>query len=489
MWLRQYNCERMWGWMSTEIWRRKKAVILAMLLWMIYGDEANATHVHLVVEEDNALDISDPLPVGAEVSNSGKTITISGGEWDPNLNWYFRGGNTYHTGVGVKGYHLNVEGAKGVYAVYGGVGDGNDNVRVDVAENDVTILEDSSITDVVCGGFAAWKGDAIGNTVTISDSLVQGKIFGGKSGRYGNVSENSVTLKNSQANTVYGGYSEDGDATENRVVIRNSKAVNVYGGRGGIGKKETGNQVLLDHADISGRVNGASENARNWEGCKLILSGSENKAGKVQRFEEIKLTGTLSWKDHGTLMKAGSFDEWDKKLDVSEAAFSSVTTPGVMTLLSSERENDFSDISLKYRGGTARLNGENLSQKIWVGREETRKQNGVKLSYHPVHRVILDDVTHYKNVFYEIENQVQTISPEAIVWRTGGTACVAGPGYDFSEADLNTKDFRFQNPEDVPRDGTMNMLSRAEKLPSSMGSTGISTPYVYSPEAGVKWGL
>lgn len=401
---------------------------LAVLLWMADSGVAGASTLCLDVNDHDNLwwssIVSGSLPENTSISHSGKNLSIVGGDW---TGWYIEGGSVLRGGGDVDGYCLSLCGATGIRYAY--------------------------------GGFPADDSDAMRNTVVMSE--------------------------HSSANTVCGGYARAGNATGNAVIIKDSHAGSVYGGYAGPEKAETGNSITLDHAVIDNQLCGAYGNSSDWSGNVLVLSGIGNSAGEVQRFETIQLSDSLSWKKDVTVLKAGRFDNWDKKLDISEVDFSAVTVPGKMILLSSDTENDFDELYLKDKSRTTLLNREDPVRKFATGEVQTSTKNGVTLTYALMHMVSLDAGSRYKNVLYRIAGGVDKVSFGEIKWSGGGTARTVDSGYDFTDVTIDASNLKFANPEAVAKGKSMTFLAGAANMPSGLGETGISSAYTYEPISGV----
>ncbi|MBQ1913717.1 MAG: hypothetical protein II178_00665, partial [Selenomonadaceae bacterium] len=248
--------------METDCYRGLKgkgriALALTVLLWMEDSGSAEMGMLYLDVENPYYYQsaLNEDLPENTSVSNSGKTLCVAGGSW---AGWHIVGGNALDRKIDVDGYSLSLCGAKNIDYAYGGYPAGYCN-----ATGNTVDMSGDSVADVVCGGYTH-GGNATGNIVNIEDS---------------------------RAGNVYGGYTERGkNATGNIVNIKDSRAENVYGGRTDSGEAETGNRVTLDHVVIFGQLCGAYGNSRDWSGNVLVLSGTGNSAGEVQRFKTIRLS-------------------------------------------------------------------------------------------------------------------------------------------------------------------------------------------------------
>jgi len=137
-------------------------------------------------------------------SASGNEVTVSGGL----AGYVYGGAATYNTGK----MNQNKVTVTGEETVVSGVIGGQDGVE----NNDNTVLiEDGSTVKVdVYGGYSTGAGSAINNKVTVTDSTVNGNVFGGVSFRGAEaVTKNAVTINNSTiGKNVYGGRQYDNES-------------------------------------------------------------------------------------------------------------------------------------------------------------------------------------------------------------------------------------------------------------------------------------
>ena len=151
----------------------------------------------------------------------------------------------------------------------------------DVIHNIVT-LSDSNVTKVVHGGIT-YSGKVEYNEVHLKNSSAS-TIFGG--GYYylqnGDVLNNIVTLEDSKANSVYGGYTPNGNADGNSVTVTGSDSsisFAVYGGWGTTGA--SGNKVTLDKVTVSGNVGGGKTDSGAASGNEVSLSNETTFKGDL----------------------------------------------------------------------------------------------------------------------------------------------------------------------------------------------------------------
>ncbi|WP_158087679.1 hypothetical protein, partial [Anaerovibrio sp. JC8] len=160
-------------------------------------------------------------PTEATISNSGKTLTITGGNWNNDL-WHIKGGLSFNNNV--SGYTLKLSNVQGTFSAEGG----NTSTHNAIASRNTVEGINIKPTKEIRGAFSA-VGQADKNTVVLKNSTVS-NVYGGEGN---SATNNSVTLENTTANNVYGGYtySGTGDVTGNMVTLNNA-TVNgsLYGG-------------------------------------------------------------------------------------------------------------------------------------------------------------------------------------------------------------------------------------------------------------------
>ena len=174
--------------------------------------------------------------------------------------------------------------------------------------NNEVVLKEKSTATLVYGGFIETRGDARNNVVTIEDSTILNECIGGYTvsgkaesnevhltkssasmvigGGYhylqkGDVLKNIVTLENnSEAASVYGGFSTSGNADGNEVTGSDSSiSFAVYGGWGTTGA--SGNKVTLDKVTVSGNVGGGKTDSGAASGNEVSLSNGTTFKGEL----------------------------------------------------------------------------------------------------------------------------------------------------------------------------------------------------------------
>ena len=179
-----------------------------------------------------------------------------------------------------------------VYGGYTATGDVSGNTVSISGGTSVAASDNTSVIVAVYGGRVTTKGDAAKNAVSISDSSVDGNVYGG---RGDNASGNSVSLSSSAiTGSVYGGYAS-GSATGNSVSLSGtSDAMTTVTGDvyGGYGTTTTGNSVsLCGYAAVSGTLyggNSASGATDSNDYNSLYVSGTDNSAGSLACFDSIE---------------------------------------------------------------------------------------------------------------------------------------------------------------------------------------------------------
>ena len=154
------------------------------------------------------------------------------------------------------------------------------------------------------GGYSAAATDVAGYSLVLDHANVS-YAYGGYSVS-GNATGNHVTLTDSEADNVRGGYTgnyqnEGGDANDNEVRLTRSTAGYVAGGvfDNGTNKKATYNKVYLTDSTVNGPVFGGAKANGSGDlvtGNELYLSGANTVKyrdsyfpGKVQNFQTINI--------------------------------------------------------------------------------------------------------------------------------------------------------------------------------------------------------
>ncbi|MDR1310957.1 MAG: hypothetical protein LBK01_03645 [Burkholderiaceae bacterium] len=207
------------------------------------------------------------------VSLQGNTLTLRDGEiaGKPGGNIYVVGGVDWDlAGTGeVSGNAVNVAGGahgrKGLVVLFGGMSrgiglvtgntvtvtdgvingiiSGGQSLHGHVSGNTVTITGGSGSDVIVSGGVSA-KGDAVGNTVTVAGGHIGEEIYGGTSAE-GSADQNIVAVTSGRVNmAVYGGASVSGGANGNTLLFKNTVVgADIIGGWSAT--SATGNAVTL----------------------------------------------------------------------------------------------------------------------------------------------------------------------------------------------------------------------------------------------------
>lgn len=277
------NCTSMWH--SGHFGRKTQtALALAVSLWMANGAVASAAEpvsVHLDANDNDTLVMIDEddnpatPPAGATVTNSGKTLTITGGTWNDAVSFV---GAFRENGpdIDTKGYTLTLSGVTLAQKETGGIAAASSTAEGDVSHNHL-ILDNVTAK----GGMWAFSGgqnpnnsqktgNAEYNTVSIKNSDLWGGVSGGESGKVnGAACHNEISIEDSTVQAfailtesigIVGGIAsnqDSGAATDNTVTLKNA----VIGGSvwGGVQTKTTG-----DPADA------VSGNTLNLSGANTV---------------------------------------------------------------------------------------------------------------------------------------------------------------------------------------------------------------------------
>lgn len=172
------------------------------------------------------------------------------------------------------------------------------------SENSVIIVDQSTVTGDVIGGYAL-NASANSNHVEISDSTVNGNIFGGQS-HSGESNNNCVTIKDNASIqgdylSLYGGYSEDNSANLNTVqIVGNAQLgdVQILGGFSGLGHADNNRVIIKDQSIIQEAVIGGYGKAGAKENVVQIDGGEV-------RFNVFGGSGQQSVSDNSVLINAG----------------------------------------------------------------------------------------------------------------------------------------------------------------------------------------
>lgn len=227
-----------------------------------------------------------------------------------------------------------------------------------VVSASVYIDVDKGNTVTSWGGYGSVE-PGIGTSGVASGNWGVAWLQGGKGESSDTISGYTMSVApGATLNGVYGGWNTGtGNATGNIVIIGKGATIGGEGVSGGTvndgNAKTTGNTVKLRGATINAHVmGGRNGNGDLGTGNTLILSGENTVNGFVQNFETIKLSDALEWNAGQTVLNATS-DNWQNftnensstkmTLDISAATKLQSATPGIMTLLSSGKDNAFTD--------------------------------------------------------------------------------------------------------------------------------------------------
>ncbi len=443
---------------------------------------------------------------GFKAGVNNNTVTIYGTVSNSHVHGGYSGTGT------VTGNTVNIEGGTVNRTVLGGesssgnVENNTVNIRNDgtvnqasyggktvsgIARNNHLYIYGSNtvVSQGVAGGFIeGGDGSAIGNTVTIYNGAVySGFVVGGfirvQGVQTGDVKDNIVTIEGGTVSTVIGGYIENyagstGSATGNKVIIRGVQVSDVTGGSVNKGTGNAiNNTIELNGATVTYSVRGGSVNSETGgdaiTGNKLILSKEGNTItnGRVYNFESIQITKDVTWTDGGTVLTVSrpyyndvNFANGNGTkpiLDISGPDFFNTNDTldyGRMVLLASDKNDEFTTLSLKYKEGstvkTATLDSTaatpKLKQVVKAGTStpEDDFTNGVKLTYNQKeHTVSIDSANNYKNVLYTIADNVTGVTFDSMSWGTGRTL-ETGHHFAFDkDTTINASDLTFLEKE------------------------------------------
>ena len=427
--------------------------------------------------------------------------TVKGSIFGGVARWDGGGSQTESEGI-VSGNKVNISGTaeaktkvSDVYGGYTGPATGYVGVITEITENSVT-LSDNASAGSIYGGYAdvsSGKDNVHTNTVTISGGTVNGYVYGGYSSK-GSATSNIVKITGGtvKASILGGGGIV---ATGNKVEISGTETVieidgYVYGGNtfSGSDGSATGNTVTLGGVTVSGTVYGGIAPYYNGSdvvtGNTLVLSKSNNTIAGIKNFETIKLADTLAWSDGATVLKANNFEYnvggTRAALDITDAENNlKNATSGQMTLLASEKANDFKTLSLIYSGSDipVTLNEEKPSKELQSGAEttETTPVKGVTLTYASTQMVSLDADNSYKNVLYKVENIPSKITLGTMTWGMGRDLAGAYSFGDTATIDGSNLFFTGTVATALKKNDDMMLVSNAKGI-SSIPAANITQP-------------
>ncbi|SDC34005.1 Extended Signal Peptide of Type V secretion system [Succiniclasticum ruminis] len=358
------------------------------------------------------------------------------------------------------------------------------------ASNNQVSISGGTVNSMVYGGEAST--DTTGNKVAISGGKVNATVYGGKSAGSGAAKNNIVEISGGEVNaTVYGGFSESGKAENNTVEISGGNFKNnltIYGGKG---VEANNNTVEISVANFKAASICVGDGATST-GNTLVLGAKGLEvtgAQGVGGVQIIALTDKVQFENNTTVLKADKFSKdsktaanaanFDGTLDISAATgLQGATAPGVMTLLQSDTENNFTTLDLKYKDATgseqtANLSGETTSQIVWEGAAQENEKIGVKLVYRNTHTVSV--AAGGKTITYNIANPVGDVTLGSIDWVKGGTARTLTAA---EKALLTVNGKTAVNAADLTFTGTIHENPLNQSMTLLAGATGITGDHI-----------
>ena len=468
--------------------KKELALALAVSLWMAGGSVAGATGpANIYITGNGSVNIDNTLQgkscVGTMTAN-GTTLNIGETWTSPNpYNNYYTGYYIFAANAGNlvghnTGYTLNVNGATfdsvGYLTLYGARYGSN------LTNNAVVITNSKFIGDAsIYGAYSDYDGTISGSTVTVAGTL-------GEDGK-------PKTSFSGGNQYVYAGYCNSAYSSEKTIT---NNAVNLYGAAamesvtlyGASANNFNGLIRNNNELHLGGTKSGAAVNGialSPWQGYAVGSTTVNNTVKQVIYFDKIVLH-QVKWDTSIPALKAtGGFHStyngpFTGTLDISGMTFANDTTGGTMTLLQGT-ENNFSSLDLTYSDGAATLSAENKNQIVKTETGATSTEKGVTLGYNATHTVSIADTS---KVAYTIGNAVNTISFGAMAWNTARDGSDAAYSYtNVTNADIDTTNLKFTNPEDVT--GTATLLRANNTLAAALADVAKDVSYSYAPVAGV----
>lgn len=359
------------GWKGLK---RQAALALAVSLWIGGAGVASADGgvILLSIDADDSDTVKvEPtdksVPAGASLSSgvgtTGVTSMTVKGDWTNSGTeyWAISGWASESGENDIIGRSLTVDGGTNLFGVGGAT-----SVGGNVSDNTVTMKNGSS-SYVVTGGASQSK-NATNNKVYLIDSTAEGYVVGGSVSTHGDATGNLVSLINSEVKgnramgimggaLLEGGDGTKGNLTNNKVSLTNSKVPNVYGG-----------YATAGNGDIV-------------TGNTLDLFGTNTVTGEVTNFETINLKDAVWGKPVLTLSgtgiaqnKGGSYATIDTR-GINFSGVNALST-GENTILIKNKMTGYTGkiLSGKYTLGTtleglgtASLSGDDLIYTIDTG--------------------------------------------------------------------------------------------------------------------------
>ena len=224
-----------------------------------FTGEANVNRV--TISGGHVVSVAGAASVMGGLSNGGDVrenhVTIQNGQKGAEVEYSVMGGYTLRGNaagntVTVRDETLRDEEGTRVHGgLYGGLTESGNVTGNSVTVTNV-ILDGKNLTDVGNGTDAIYggrteHGDASGNTVTVENSVVYDRVYGGWAAG-GNAEKNAVELagETGAADTIVGGFSEDGAANGNQVTTLAGAERGIATVYGGYGASAEENSILLN---------------------------------------------------------------------------------------------------------------------------------------------------------------------------------------------------------------------------------------------------
>ncbi|BAL83166.1 hypothetical protein SELR_14580 [Selenomonas ruminantium subsp. lactilytica TAM6421] len=168
----------------------------------------------------------------------------------------------------------------------------------------------------------------------------------------------------------------------------------------------------------------------------------------VKNFATIKLADNMAWQTEALVLSGGSFQNYGQ-LDITgvTTAFFAQKDPGTMTLLASNKENDFATLDLKYSAENSTILNSETPNLILKNTENPPTLNGVTIYYNTYHEVAIDQNNSYKNVLLNVVNTAASkLSFGDVEWLTSGALIDHSTQYtniSFEKAAIDTSKIHF----------------------------------------------
>ena len=395
---------------------------------------------------------------------------------------------------------VTINGAEVGNQVYGG-----DSKKKDAVSNSLNIIS-GMVGAEVYGGYSG-EGNALNNSVTISDGNVK-DVFGGIS-RDVNASNNRVIIRGGSVKDVYGGFSGYGNVENNSVNINggtftsgskiyggyvvtpvnsiiSNNSVNLSGTITGLDNSDiygyyfeidsvthSGNELHLgravdldDEGNIKHDTNGAIIYKANettiWQG-KTSDGTVINKVKQVANFETITLH-SVEWSNSLPALAADSFTYDDSTalggnvtLDITNLTINDANASGIMTLLQSDTDKNFSELKLKFSDSEAAVIPETGKVIKSTETNKTKENKGIAFTYDKTQSVFLaDSDTKVNYVFIDTYKKSEL---GGMKWSEGGYSFSDNNAIDPSGLVVTfADDFNVEGAEDKNETDSIDLL-------------------------------